>query len=686
MRRRSPSEVRLITRSVAAPELVRAVLPCEIRVVDEEKREIELCATSEALDAHGTIFDYAASKRAFEHWAGNVREMHERKAVGRKVALRFDDDARKVYARLRISAGAQDTWEKVKDGTLAGASIGASNVTWNTQRRAGMNVPVATQYDLVELSLVDLPSNPDAAEVTFVRDGVPDAALLSPLDDARNEAAPGTDAAPTTVQAGVSATVNASVIREGSGSLSLEDPAAAIASAALQHGQNTLAGHAKKSGGNVAAAHSQPELTANERRLGNLGAPTYARRLYGIPGESTEALTVTRAGASADTSQDTATGGPGATYDVDGDHDGAGSADGSDGLEHDDQLHAHASHDHPHSGVYDDRHMHDGAHLHLDGTSHVHPHGHDHEHHDHSDVSRVQAGRLERVRAGHSHSHSHAHEHGHYYRVADGAPLDATLVMGEHLRTREYVSATAFRIAGGVEGHALSADQYRVAAGVEMRLELAAAERAQGAFSRNPIGAADIGTPAQAAGAPIAGAIAATELGAVRPLDRDGQPTAPTTGSSTGTLDVSTPADGYAQLVDHGGVNDDDDGDPAELRLAAAVTSSITTSVTAEVARIASAMTASFSALEERLARIEAQPQTGGPILRAADKSTPLTPNGSQSTAAQRIEALEGLAGRLRDPQAQVAVAAEMIRLQQEAAGMPPAMQVMPRAGRGWSE
>ncbi|MGH2515951.1 MAG: hypothetical protein ACRDHP_09885, partial [Ktedonobacterales bacterium] len=30
--------------------------------VDAARREIELCATSEALDSHGTVFDYRASK------------------------------------------------------------------------------------------------------------------------------------------------------------------------------------------------------------------------------------------------------------------------------------------------------------------------------------------------------------------------------------------------------------------------------------------------------------------------------------------------------------------------------------------------------------------------------------------------------------------------------------------------
>ena len=176
--------------------------------VDADLREIELCATSEALDAHGTIFDYAASKEAFTRWLGNVREMHERRAVGRRVAVHCDDGARRVYVRLRISRGAQDTWEKVVDGTLRGASIGASDVVWRRERRtvAGRSrwVNVATRYDLAELSLVDNPSNPDALGVTFVRDAAPDVTLLDPLESA-DEAAPDatqgeTAGAPETVE------------------------------------------------------------------------------------------------------------------------------------------------------------------------------------------------------------------------------------------------------------------------------------------------------------------------------------------------------------------------------------------------------------------------------------------------------------------------------------------------------
>ena len=155
--------------------------------VDAARREIELCATSESLDSHGTIFDYDASREAFTRWIGNVREMHGRTAIGSRVAVRCDDATRRIYVRIRVSRGAGDTWEKVLDGTLRGASIGASNVVWRRQRRrvagAQRMVNVATRYDLIELSLVDNPSNPDALGISFVRDATPDAALLDVLEE-----------------------------------------------------------------------------------------------------------------------------------------------------------------------------------------------------------------------------------------------------------------------------------------------------------------------------------------------------------------------------------------------------------------------------------------------------------------------------------------------------------------------
>lgn len=172
--------------------------------IDATSREIEVTATSEAVDAYGTIFDYEASCAAFARWMGNVREMHDALAVGRRVAIVQDPEQRQIRVRLRISRGAESTWHKILDGTLCGASIGAANVTWQEVRRRDLarhgddaagdvaeTVRVATAYDLVELSLVDNPANPDCVGIAVIRAALPDPAMLDELEAAPIDAGEG---------------------------------------------------------------------------------------------------------------------------------------------------------------------------------------------------------------------------------------------------------------------------------------------------------------------------------------------------------------------------------------------------------------------------------------------------------------------------------------------------------------
>lgn len=169
-------------------EAIQRVAFAPITRIDAATREIEVTATSEALDAFGTVFDYVASKEAFQRWLGNVREMHANVAVGKRVAVICDDAARQIRVRLKISRGAASTWEKILDGTLCGASIGAANVVWREARRADRDaapVRVATAYDLVELSLVDHPANPDCVGIAVVRGMVADVGVLDEIEEGR---------------------------------------------------------------------------------------------------------------------------------------------------------------------------------------------------------------------------------------------------------------------------------------------------------------------------------------------------------------------------------------------------------------------------------------------------------------------------------------------------------------------
>ena len=137
--------------------------------VNREKRTVSGFATLDNIDQTGDVVTSEASIKAFENFRGNIREMHGSNAVGKVVSFKpetFYDPATKefyngVYVDAYVSKGAQDTWEKVLDGTLSGFSIGGKiNDSDNEVNKAsGKSVRFIKDYDLIELSIVDSPAN-----------------------------------------------------------------------------------------------------------------------------------------------------------------------------------------------------------------------------------------------------------------------------------------------------------------------------------------------------------------------------------------------------------------------------------------------------------------------------------------------------------------------------------------------
>lgn len=150
--------------------------------VDKEHRTVSGFATLDNVDHHGDIVTSEASKRAFERFRGNIREMHQPIAVGKILSFNeedyYDAEAGKnykgVFVQAYISKGAQDTWEKVLDGTLTGFSIGGNIVEAGMQpgdSSADEERRVIKEYDLQELSLVDNPANPLANVFSIQKSG-----------------------------------------------------------------------------------------------------------------------------------------------------------------------------------------------------------------------------------------------------------------------------------------------------------------------------------------------------------------------------------------------------------------------------------------------------------------------------------------------------------------------------------
>ena len=146
------------------------VLAFPIAKVNKEKRTVSGFASLDNVDKHGDIVTAEASKKAFERFRGNIREMHGPSAVGKMLNFKedsyFDKETGKkyngVYVTAYISKGAQDAWEKVLDGTYTGFSIGG-NINDAKMEKADDEAEdrrVIHDYDLHELSLVDSPANP----------------------------------------------------------------------------------------------------------------------------------------------------------------------------------------------------------------------------------------------------------------------------------------------------------------------------------------------------------------------------------------------------------------------------------------------------------------------------------------------------------------------------------------------
>lgn len=149
--------------------------------VDDEKRLVYGIATTEALDGEGEVVDYEASKSAFKEWSdyflkitkgdsqGNIREMHLPIAAGKAVSWEAIDDQKAIGLTSMITDDA--AWEKVKNKTYTGYSIGMRNMKIRVEKRGSVTVPVVKKYRLAEVSIVDKSMNPETVFLSVKADG-----------------------------------------------------------------------------------------------------------------------------------------------------------------------------------------------------------------------------------------------------------------------------------------------------------------------------------------------------------------------------------------------------------------------------------------------------------------------------------------------------------------------------------
>lgn len=133
-------------------------------------------ASSEATDADGDVITAQAMQDALPDYMqyGNIRAMHNpQQAVG--VALSATIDAEK-RTNLTVHVVDKDAVQKIISGVYKGFSIGGRIL-----ERQGKTI---TALELIEISLVDRPANPEARIVFYKNDAViKDASPISTTDE-----------------------------------------------------------------------------------------------------------------------------------------------------------------------------------------------------------------------------------------------------------------------------------------------------------------------------------------------------------------------------------------------------------------------------------------------------------------------------------------------------------------------
>lgn len=122
-----------------------------IAKIDKQRRTISGYASTPALDLDGEVVSLDAVKKALPgYWEWrNIREMHGPSAVG--VAKEANVDDKGLFLSAKIVD--DDAWQKCVEGVYKGFSVGG--------KKLAKKGNIITDIDLVEISVVDRPANPE---------------------------------------------------------------------------------------------------------------------------------------------------------------------------------------------------------------------------------------------------------------------------------------------------------------------------------------------------------------------------------------------------------------------------------------------------------------------------------------------------------------------------------------------
>lgn len=141
-----------------------------VRSIDVEKRTVDVVASTETLDAHGTIIVQDWDLARFQRnpvvlWAHNATLGMDELPIGRATRAEVVGgqlEATLQFAGADVSERAEQVFQALRQGFLRAVSVGFCPRSYRWEERDGREVLVLFNNELLEISCVPVGSNPDA--------------------------------------------------------------------------------------------------------------------------------------------------------------------------------------------------------------------------------------------------------------------------------------------------------------------------------------------------------------------------------------------------------------------------------------------------------------------------------------------------------------------------------------------
>jgi len=145
-----------------------------VRSIDTERRTVTVIASTDSLDSYGTIINQSGWD--FSRFAKNpVIQLSHRwddLPIGRATRFQVVNNALELdieFAPEEANPAAEQVWQLWKLGFIRAVSVGFQPIEYHWEERDGGSVMVYDKAELIEVSVVAIPSNPETLSKSLVR-------------------------------------------------------------------------------------------------------------------------------------------------------------------------------------------------------------------------------------------------------------------------------------------------------------------------------------------------------------------------------------------------------------------------------------------------------------------------------------------------------------------------------------